>query len=239
MRDDLRALLAFCCSLAALLSLPAAAQQPREQEPLGRLFFTPAQRSSLDIARSQRARTTVATERTEEQQPVTPQEQTITYGGMVRRSDGKSTVWINGRPVTEKEGIGAGATVVGRVGADGSVSLQNPQSGRSVSLKPGQSLELLSGTIEEGYTRKPVAPEPKPAAKSPVDAKAHTAGAPDAAAKEREERERARIEEAVAQALRDVAAATKPAEASPGQEVPASPNAKPVAPTPIPDRQPR
>src|SRR5688572_14425741 len=108
MRDDLKqTVLALCGWLAtAFAPLSLAAQQ---QEPLGRLFFTPPQRSSLDIARSQRARTTLATESTE-QQPV-QQEQTISYGGMVRRSDGKSTVWINGRPVTEQEAA-SGATVV-------------------------------------------------------------------------------------------------------------------------------
>jgi hypothetical protein len=238
MRDDLKPLLGFCCSLvAALASMPAVAQQ---QEPMGRLFFTPAQRSSLDVARSQRARATLSTEKTEEQ--AAPVEQSLTYSGMVRRSDGKSTVWINGRPVSEKDALG-GAAVVGRVGADGSVSLQVPQSGRRVELKPGQSVELLSGTIEEGYSRKAVTPETKPAA----NAKGGTGSASDADAKGREERERARIEDAVAQALRDVAAATKATEPPPGPgakpvETPAPSGTKPAVPgvaSPIPDRQPR
>ena len=158
-RESTQSLILFCGLAVTALSVPAAAQ-----ETLGRLFFTPAQRASLDVARSQRARTTLATENTEEQQAA-PTSQTITYGGMVRRSDGKSTVWINNRPVNENEPT-IGSTVVGRVRADGSVSLQVPQSGRSVELKPGQSVELLSGAIEEGYARKPVPTESKPAAKS-------------------------------------------------------------------------
>jgi hypothetical protein len=196
---------------ALAVSTPAAAQQ----DAMGRLFFTPAQRSSLDVARSQRARATLATERTEEQ-PAEPQEQTISYGGMVRRSDGKSTVWINGRPVTEQEAA-AGATVVGRVGADGSVSLQVPQSGRSVQLKPGQSLELLSGTIEEAYSRKPVTPEGQPGAKPAPDArkdgKPDPAEAARAAEREREYQDLQRLQDA-AQALRD-AGTLKPAPTSP------------------------
>jgi hypothetical protein len=138
---------------------------------------------------------------------------------MIRRSDGKSTVWINGKPVTEREAV-AGTTVVGRVGADGSVSLQNPQSGRTVSLKPGQSLELLSGTVEEGYSRKPVAPEPKPQAKPAADDK--KGGRPSAeeaarAERDREDREKERLEEA----LRAIQAAgtAKPAPA-PAQRAP-------------------
>jgi hypothetical protein len=130
---------------------------------------------------------------------------------MVRRSDGKSTVWINGKPVTEKEAVG-GATVVGRVGADGSVSLQIPQSGRSVALKPGQSVELVSGTIEEGYTRKPVAPDPKPQAKPAIDGK--KGGKPGAeeiarAERERQDQEKERLEDAL-RAIQD-AGTLKPA----------------------------
>src|SRR3546814_4283142 len=53
-------------------SVPASAQ-----ERLGRLFFTPAQRASLDVARSQRARAAVATEKSE--QEATPVPPTITY----------------------------------------------------------------------------------------------------------------------------------------------------------------
>jgi len=93
-----------------------------------------------------------------------PVPQTITYDGMVRRSDGKTTVWINSRPVNDKES--AGAAIVGRVHANGAVSLQVPQSGRSVELKPGQSIELLSGAIEEKFARKPAPPEARPEAKS-------------------------------------------------------------------------
>jgi len=210
--DLLRASLLACGFVTAFMPWPTVAQQ---QEPMGRLFFTPAQRSSLDVARGQRARTGLATEPTAEQ-PSAPQEQTITYGGMVRRSDGKSTVWINGKPVTEREAVGSTA-VVGRVGADGSVSVQNPQSGRSVSLKPGQSLELLSGTIEEGYTRKPVAPEAQPGAKPALDARNESKPDPAESARvaerERELQDLQRLRDA-AQALRD-SGALKPAPAAP------------------------
>ncbi len=158
-RDWKISLLACGALAAAVAPLPAPAQ-----EQLGRLFFTPAQRASLDIARSQRARAAVATEKAE--QDATPVPQTITYNGVLRRSDGKTTVWINNQPVHDRESAGA-AAIVGRVRPDGSVTLQVPQSGRSVNLKPGQSVELLSGNVEEGYSRRLEAPkpEPKPAAK--------------------------------------------------------------------------
>jgi hypothetical protein len=69
------------------------------------MFFTPAQRASLDVARSQRARAALSTERTE--QEATPVPQSITYSGVVRRSDGKTTVWINNQAVHDRESAGA------------------------------------------------------------------------------------------------------------------------------------
>jgi hypothetical protein len=218
MTRDWKIGLVACSALAAAaVSVPASAQ-----ERLGRLFFTPAQRASLDVARSQRARAAVATEKSE--QEATPVPQTITYSGVLRRSDGKTTVWINNQPVHDRESAGA-AAIVGRVRPDGSVTLQVPQSGRSVNLKPGQSVELLSGAVEEPYSRRFEAPrpEPKPAAKPAVkpEAKSAKPAAPDRAAeREREEREAQRIGDAISRALTETASArpgAAPAPAAPVQ----------------------
>ena len=146
----------------------------RAVEPLGRLFFTPAQRVQLDIARRQRARTTVATEQTEETAQSIPQ--TIRYDGLVRRSDGKSTIWLNSRPIEDQKPVG-GAAIVGRIHPDGSIRLQVPQSGRAVDLKPGQRVELLSGEVEEGYTRSPVTPTKPPAKPAATPGPASSGGA--------------------------------------------------------------
>ena len=218
MTRDWNISLTVCCALAAAaISVPAPAQ-----ERVGRLFFTPAQRASLDVARSQRARAALSTEKPE--QEAAPVPQTITYSGVLRRSDGKTTVWINNQPVHDRESAGA-AAIVGRVRPDGSVTLQVPQSGRSVSLKPGQSVELLSGAVEEGYSRKLEAPrpEPKPAAKPAADAKsAKPATPPDSAAqREREERETQRLEDAISRALVETASA-RPG-AAPGPAIPPKP----------------
>ena len=221
MKDDLRSLmgnsfptlLALCCGLAVMVP-PAGAQQP-----LGRLFFTPAQRASLDVARSQRARTALANENTEQEAAAGPQ--TITYGGLVRRSDGKTTVWINSQPVRDREPAGGG-TVVNRVRPDGSVSLQVPQSGRIFVLKPGQSVELLSGTVEEGFPRGTAPrPAPKPGAKPAADIATGKPASPDSARaeREREERQQQQLEEAVARALQETGSA-KPGAAPPPAQAP-------------------
>ena len=201
--------------LVPCVALVVAADPAPAQERLGRLFFTPAQRASLDVARSQRARTALDTEKTE--QEAAPVPQTITYSGVLRRSDGRTTVWINNQPVHDRESAGA-AAIVGLVRPDGSVTLQVPQSGRSVVLKPGQSVELLSGAVEEGYSRKREAAtaEPRPAA----EAKTAKPAAPDSAAeREREERETQRLEDAISRALVETASARPGAAPGPGTPV--------------------
>jgi hypothetical protein len=212
--------LILCALAAAATPAPAIAAQ----QELGRLFFTPAQRASLDVARGQRARAAVATDSTE-QEAAAPVSQTITYGGLIRRDDGQTTVWLNNQAVRDTDPAGAGA-VVSRVRPDGRITLQAPQSARSVELKPGQSVELLSGTIEEGYSRLLSEPEPKPkpkpGAKPAADARKGKppSDAARAAEQEREERQQAIIEDAVSRAITETAAArpgAPPAPASPTQ----------------------
>jgi hypothetical protein len=210
---NLKISLLACGALVAAAPLPAPAQ-----ERLGRLFFTPAQRASLDVARSQRARAAVATERPE--QEAAPVPQSITYSGVLRRSDGKTTVWINNQPVHDRESAGA-AAIVGRVRPDGSVTLQVPQSGRSVNLKPGQSVELLSGNVEEGYSRRLEAPKPEPKSATKPAATSGTAKPPASErVAEREERQTQRIEDAISRALAETASArpgAPPAPSAPAQ----------------------
>jgi hypothetical protein len=141
---------AFACIVVALAAPAAAADAS-----LGRLFFTPSQRASLDVARSQRTKVTVATEATEATVDVAePVPQTITYGGMVRRSDGRTTVWINDRAIHDRKPAG-GSAMVHQVRPDGAVTLAVPQSSRRIDLKVGQSVEVLSGSVGEGYQRRP------------------------------------------------------------------------------------
>ena len=67
-------------------------------EPLGRLFFTPAQRNTLDAGKQ--------LDRPKTDGPTVRGPRSLTVNGIVTRSDGESTVWVNG-----------GATGVKRQGA--------------------------------------------------------------------------------------------------------------------------
>jgi hypothetical protein len=210
-----------------LLAAPASAAE------IGRLFFTPEQRASLDVARTKRARTAVATEPTDEAPApaAAPAPEVVTYRGMVRSSDGKTTVWINNRALSGKGAVG-GAVVSG-IRPDGTVTVQAPQTGRNVSLKIGQKAELLSGSVEEGYLSRPARspeapPEPaaavKPAVTPPAKPAANATAAVAEADRSKEEREQREDLHDAIRALRDAVNA-RSAETPPPQ-----PGAAPAAP---------
>ena len=131
--------------------------------PLGRLFFTPTERAQLDIARIQKkSMKPLSTE----EPAAAPLPQTVTYGGIVRRSDGRAMLWINNQLVDEKEAFSA-MNVKGRVRSDGVVTIQVPDSRETINLKVGQSVEVHSGKIAE--TRR-LTPEVKPPPADPTPA---------------------------------------------------------------------
>ena len=147
----------------ALIILMAGAGTAAGAE-FGRMFFTPAQRAALDNFRNQNIQSAVVVEDDRDKDLVAPPPpsgpERMRVNGMVRRSDGKNSVWINSRAVDA--GQPGGVNVVPGKN-DNRVKLTAPQSGRSFELKVGQSVEVLSGTIEEGYARRAVAkPAPTP-----------------------------------------------------------------------------
>lgn len=108
-------------------------------QDLGRLFFTPQQRSALDDRRRARvpdrpAAAVVAT-------PVTR------VDGYVQRSGGPSTVWINGDPLSES------APEAPRIDTSrtpsGSVSITVGESGARTRLKPGEALDRGTGEVRD------------------------------------------------------------------------------------------
>lgn len=100
-------------------------------QELGRLFFTPEQRDALDARR--RAR--VPDKPTAVPMVISP---TTRLDGYVRRSDGRSTVWVNGDTADDS-----------RPQADGSVSIIAGDGGARVRLKPGQVLDRSSGEVTD------------------------------------------------------------------------------------------
>jgi hypothetical protein len=158
----------------------------------GRMFFTPEQRATLDDARKKNLRIEIGTESV--QPPAAPAPQNLSVNGIVRRSDGKSTVWLNNRAVTEPR---AGDVNVATGKNDNRVKLTDPASGRSVELKVGQTVEIVSGTVQENYVRRPpskteVKSEPE-SGSIPASAAQANAGEPAATSRSRKAAQRRRV----------------------------------------------
>ena len=136
--------------LLALVAFALAVQLAQAAEPPGRIFFTPEQRAQLDTLRQQKA---VASQARDEPIP-----ETVTYNGIVRRSDGKTTVWVNDEVLSES-GLLNKQSIVGRVGRDGQITLQ----AAAVRLKVGQSATLFTGKVDESFTQRAAAAPKKTA----------------------------------------------------------------------------
>jgi hypothetical protein len=118
-------------ALLGLLPLAAAAQE------LGRLFFTPQQRSALDERR--RARVPDKPAGAAVAMPVTR------VDGYVKRSGGPPTVWVNGDPLAET------APEAPRIDTSRtpSVTVTVGESGTRARLKPGESLDRGTGEVRD------------------------------------------------------------------------------------------
>jgi len=113
-------------------------------EPLGRLFFTPAQRNMLDAGK-QVAVTRKAT-------PSGPRAAVL--NGVVTRSDGESTIWVNGDAVTR---VGSQAVKASASAADPAAArVELPGARGRVKLKVGQRFDRSTGTVQESYESAPV-----------------------------------------------------------------------------------
>ena len=103
----------FWPSFAVAASLGMAAEQA-----MGRLFFTPEQRARMDVARQHERSVKIEAEQQENEPPAA----NITLNGVITRSDGKTTVWINNK---EQSGEKSGSVVAvpGRGKAAGQISV--------------------------------------------------------------------------------------------------------------------
>lgn len=139
---------------AVTAAVPATS--PDAGAALGRLFYTPAQRAALDEQR-RRPQGAVAAEPATAA-PAAPEY--VTLNGIVRRSDGATTVWLNDRQVRGRETHeGLRITPARPTAPPNHVTVRVPQTGQVVDLKVGQQLEVNSGAVKERYRD----PQPAPA----------------------------------------------------------------------------
>jgi len=125
--------LALLALLLALLPAgPAAAQE------LGRLFFTPEQRAALDARRAARL---------PDKPAAAAESPTTRVDGYVKRSSGKSTVWVDGEAMPD--GLQIEGLRVQR-GADPTrVTVTVGEGGRRVVLRVGETLDRATGEVKD------------------------------------------------------------------------------------------
>jgi len=142
-----------------LIMLPSLAMAA--EQTMGRLFFTPEQRARMDLARQQERSIKIETDQQENEPPAA----SITLNGVITRSDGKSTVWINNKEQIGDK-TGSGVAVPGRGKPAGQVSVITSDAKRAIPLKVGQSIDMSSGKVEDAYRRTPSQPDKKEASPS-------------------------------------------------------------------------
>jgi len=124
-------------------AIAAAGAAGARQTVIGRLFTTPAERHQLDLQRGligapPQAPVAAATRPVEPP----PAEEPVTLNGFVKRSDGKTTVWVN-QQAQERATFS---------GTPPKITVSTPAGG-SVTLKPGQTADLHSGRIDDAGAR--------------------------------------------------------------------------------------
>ena len=93
----------------------------------------------------------------------------VTLNGIVRRSDGESTIWVNGVAMPGDAQTGK-VQVAPTSNQSGVIQIPNTDSNGRVELKVGQKLDMSSGTVTERYTNRT-----PPKRTSPAPASAGTA----------------------------------------------------------------
>jgi len=122
--------------IATLLSASGFAWA--QEAALGRLFFTPQQRANLDTMRQHNVK--------QGSDPVTAKGMSITVQGVVRRSSGKDTAWVNGAAVSEPaEQLGSTSSPQRRQPTQLGIGERDVRVGDSINQSTGEQNDLLRG----------------------------------------------------------------------------------------------
>ena len=131
------------CLVLAGSTLTAQAQSPQ----LGRLFLSPEQRAQLDAQRYGPLAPDPALAAPPAPPPPPPPAPPVELNGVVQRSSGRSTVWLNQEAQNEPHNRLA-------PGKPGTLTLRL-SNGQVLLLKPGQRYDPASGTVTEAPEAQP------------------------------------------------------------------------------------
>jgi len=112
-------------------------------QDLGRLFFTPEQRAALDERRKARVPDKPAT--------VLVESPSTRLDGYVKRSRGKSTLFVNGEAIPEGASTESMVIVPDRTRPDRATVVVG-DSERRIPLKVGESLDRGTGEVHDGLS---------------------------------------------------------------------------------------
>lgn len=145
--------IARAAPLVLILLLGALSPLVNAEEALGRLFLTPERRQILDRQRQLNV---------QDKQQIN-EDPTLTINGVVTRSSGKRTTWINGTAQNENE-VRGGVSVTPDGKESGKVVVQANDSpktearvGETVNRNTGEARDLLGGG-EINIRRFPIPP---------------------------------------------------------------------------------
>lgn len=122
----------FALLFALLGAGPAAAQE------LGRLFFTPEQRAALDARRAARL---------PDKPAAVAESPTTRVDGYVKRSSGKSTVWVDGEALPD--GLQLEGLRVQRGNDPTRVTVTIGEDGRRIEMRVGETLDRSTGEVKD------------------------------------------------------------------------------------------
>ncbi|MDH3314667.1 MAG: hypothetical protein OER43_02720 [Gammaproteobacteria bacterium] len=134
---------------AALTSVPHAGEAQR----LGRLFSTPEERALLDELRRDQRLVEPEPQSVVDMNPEVPMLEQVTIDGVVLRSSGANSAWINGQQVSGGARTRDGVRVDASAAGDGQVKITLPSGADTIDLKPGQKIDVNSGVVLEAYER--------------------------------------------------------------------------------------
>ncbi len=151
--------------LSVLLVLAAAAPANAAEQAIGRLFYTPAERATLEDARRRNIRAEELAAQAKET-PKEPLPREVVVTGVVLRSDGESFAWVNGKAVERETRDGLR---VRHTAHPSGVVVYDPEKRRTVQVKVGQHADLQTGRVEESYaSRRRSADQPAASGSQPA-----------------------------------------------------------------------
>jgi hypothetical protein len=143
----------------SILSIPCICAGA-DQESIGRLFSTPAERAKLDQMRERGQASRDDSAQSPTALPIEPPRTIFSLDGYVRRSNGKSTTWINQVAQTEVDNT-KGIRVQQSLSHSPTVFIALP-SGKQTRLKVGQTIDASTGAIRDVYGQQHATSATKP-----------------------------------------------------------------------------